>query len=398
MDKVKKLILNGAEMKVDDSSALKLPEDIEPQDGDILVYSEEEEAFIYQQKSDIVEIDSQLDNSSDNPVKNRVLFTQFASKEKKKDIIEISFEYDSSTRKIKASYLINNESISGIRAKNTVYINYSSNTLYNNVSDDSSQQSTFSGQFYVNPAGETTELIALGQGIFPIQRLVLFNIVNPIDADQIVILKTPSIYLPADTEETPITGTVSLGNVSTSNMCYISFNEELDGDVVINYIISEPGYSDVSGSTTIEAGESYVSINLGKSAQRRQIRFSIGESESQHPILLSKYQDYFEGLLTAIDVLPLAVEGNINVIRFRTYNIAIPEDGFTLQIPFGSGNHGAYPSTIIIPPIEANSYGDVHINRPDRSSFGPIQCTFTYQSDCKTDQYQLVLTSRSIWV
>lgn len=309
--KVSKLVFNGNIINIDDKSALQLPDGVEMQDGDVLVYNEHDQAFEYVNKDDLVEKENGIIPNSQKVAKSGDVYTAIQKAVNHFNECYLDISYDSSTSKI----LITPEQGKSIETDlrilvMTINTNYNSQTeelKFSNIVDIITiNEASQSAEKYISPYSE--------------DRVFYFLLVNNAPSLQICYLNIDSILIPGINEKTNVTLSAALSTVGGVQVINITSSVNVDVDVDVNL-----RFIDSNNNTTTET----IKLIAGSSTQTKQISMS-GAARTCYltcvPTAVSELQNYIMQTtelaipagLGSVEIIPEADSNNPQVI-FSTY-------------------------------------------------------------------------------
>ena len=409
MGKVKRISLNGVPLDIDDENALQLP-DVEPRDGDILVYSSEafdgEGGFEYQPKPANITVDSELNANSENPVQNKAIV---AGVEKKKQIVEVYANYNSVNNSLSFFAIIDGNRVDGSCDPFTIGF-MCFGTAYDQ--SDNLSISNLSGVFNISIQNGQVSQNTPNFGNFSNERNVNLFVSDPITSNRIVLLRTPVVSIPATGVTTNlITVTSQNGSNYTSDIILTPTNV-ITESIKVRLTIIEPGFEDKIIDRTLETSQLNYTINVGKSCQDRQVLVQIIENSNVSPCVLNTSVVRLTGRLESII---LNFDGNVvtyeyDGIRYVAVGGTIGGHGwiesnelFEFSSNLGDIDNPSDPVDIEVDGEEADvhpgqdGYGFYFWSTEDDAQFVVIlrvladfTYVFSYTEDCKGDRRQLI--------
>lgn len=256
MKKLSKIIINGVSTDIKDSSALELPESVEMQDGDVLVYSEDEQGFIYINKDNLVEVENGIKRNSEKLAKSGDVYTAIHSAINPNNDCYLDITYDPNTSKIHIDPAQDCEILTDLKL-----LVISLNTSYSQQVEVLNFQNTIK-IISLNALQSSAELYV---GSYNEDRVFNFLLVNNDCVEQKCFLNCDSILIPGINEKTNVVITASLGSIAGRQTINVtsSINVNVDIDVNLTFVGENSG-------STIET----ITLLSGSSSQTKEIRMS----------------------------------------------------------------------------------------------------------------------------
>ena len=393
MGKVRKINLDGQTLQIDDDNALQLPEGVVPQDGDILIYSEADDAFIYGRQSAQITVDDELSETSTNPVQNKVITTQL---ELKKKVICLYARFDTSTGAIKIAATIDGESNQGV-AQDSVDIAFMCFATYYDQLEDDLEISNISGYETIVPNSDQEVSLTQNFGSFPTERKVLLFVSDQVTEHQIVKLATPVINIPQGQITTNLIQ-VSAGNGPVySNQIVFTPTVALGANIGVRLRIQEDGYTDVIRDIVLPAGSTVYNQNIGSSGQYRVVSCAITNNSQIAPCTLNTSMLSVAGRLPLCNfMVAILYNGGdyydleISVANVPSLDVSLIQG---MQIVFSKGG-GQYGTDEFIATFSNDAYVDSGFVKQRftcrRANSSSYNVDIKYNANSRNDNMQLV--------
>lgn len=276
--KIKNIRLNGQVYALDDQDALQLPEGVELQDGDVLVYNEGEDAFECVNRNDLVDVEKGVVENSQKLVKSGDVYTAINSISN--SICNLEIDYNGASNKL--VFHVASGTPSALNT-NVGLLVLSINTHY----DSGQQDLNFSNIVTILHLDKNTTSVEYQLDNYVDDRQFYFVLINNNQKTQVCTINRDTILVPGVNAKTNVVLTPSVDITGVEPGAKISIISSVAVDVDINVSIDvQEAYSHRIVNGVLTSGTSQVIINVGSSGRSRVCNISIT------PASVSSTQNY----------------------------------------------------------------------------------------------------------
>lgn len=275
--KIKNIRLNGTSYALDDQDAIEIPEGVELQDGDVLVYNELEESFECINRNSLVDVEKGVVENSQKLVKSGDVYTAIDSAINTNPC-NLDIDYDNVNGKF--IFHVASGSPSSLNVNVSLLV-LSINTHYDSVQ----QELAFSNIVTILHLDKNTSSVEYLLDQYIDDRQFYFILINNSQNVQTCILNRDTILVPGVNEKTNVILTPSFISPDDVNAISVVSSVAVDTDITIVIDIIEP-HANRRITGTLLAGTSQVNINIGDCGYNRSCGVSIT------PVSVSSTQNY----------------------------------------------------------------------------------------------------------
>lgn len=294
MKKLSKIIINGVSTNIKDSSALELPEEVEIQNGDVLVYSEDEGCFIYVNKDALVEVENGIKRNSEKLAKSGDVYTAIYSAINPNNDCYLDITYDPNTSKIHIDPSQDCEVLTDLKL-----LVISLNTSYSQQVEELNFQNTIK-VISLNPLQSSAELYV---SPYNQDRVFNFLLVNNDCVEQKCFLNSDSILIPGVNEKTNVVITASLGSIAGRQTIIVTSSINVNVDIDVNLTFVGENSTTTTETITLLSGSSSQTKEIGMSGNARICYLAITPSS------IDELQNY------VLQTLELAIPAGLTKVQ-----------------------------------------------------------------------------------
>ena len=359
--KIKNIRLNGNVYALDDQDALQLPEGVELQDGDVLVYDAQEQAFDCVNRNDLVDVERGIVENSQKLAKSGDVYTAINSISNSTCNLEV--DYNGANNKL--VFHVASGTPSALKTSVGLLV-LSINTHY----DSQQQELNFSNIVTILHLDENTTSVEYQLDNYIDDRQFYFVLINNNQKVQVCTINRDTILVPGVNTKTNVVLTPSVDITGAEAGAKISIISSVAVDVNINVSIDvEEAYSHRIVNGVLTSGTSQVIINVGSSGRSRICNISIT------PASVSSTQNYIlqQSTITApanIGLRELVITADSDTTHVHVKTIDDSTVGNDIDVILYLPRNGTSP--IAIPDLIERGSAESVINYGGQSFNGPI--------------------------
>jgi hypothetical protein len=383
--KIKNIRLNGTSYALDDQDAIQIPEGVELQDGDVLVYNESEESFECVNRNSLVDVEKGVVENSQKLVKSGDVYTAINSAINP-NACNLDIDYDNVNGKF--VFHVASGSPSSLNVNVSLLV-LSINTHYNSQE----QELAFSNIVTILHLDKNNTSVDYILDQYIDDRQFYFILINNSQNVQTCVLNRDNILVPGVNQKTNVVLTPSV-DITGNPGAKISIISSVAVDTNINVnieVIEQRNTKLVSG--TLLAGTSQVIINVGSSGYDRLCNISIS------PVSVSSSQNYIlqQNSITAphdIGTMELIAEvyNESPAVKIKTIDDSLIS-GNDIDVKLILPRNGTNPLVLIRTISVGNSY--VIIDYTGASFNGPI-ASIELGNNNKDEFYEYYISNSNI--
>lgn len=359
--KIKNIRLNGNVYALDDQDALQLPEGVELQDGDVLVYDAAEQAFECVNRNSLVDVERGIVENSQKLAKSGDVYTAINSISN--NVCNLEVDYNGANNKL--VFHVASGTPSALKTSVGLLV-LSINTHY----DSQQQELNFSNIVTILHLDENITSVEYQLDNYIDDRQFYFVLINNNQKVQVCTINRDTILVPGVNTKTNVVLTPSVDITGVEAGAKISIISSVAVDVNINVSIDvEEAYSHKIVNGVLTSGTSQVIINVGSSGRSRICNISIT------PASVSSTQNYIlqQSSITApanIGLMELVAIASSDSTHVRVKTIDDGTVGNDINVILYLPRNGTSP--IAIPDLIERGSAECAINYGGQSFNGPI--------------------------
>lgn len=278
--KIKNIRLNGTKYELEDQNALQLPEGVELEDGDVLVYNESEEGFECINRNSLVEVEKGIIENSKKVATSGDVYTAINAAVNPNSC-NLEVYYDSTYQKI--GFRVAQNTPAALKISVSLLV-LSINTHY----DSQQQELNFSNIVTILHLDKNTSSVEYQLDSYIDDRQFYFILINNSQNVQTCVLDRDSLLVPGVNEKTNVilTPSVDLTGADPGAKISVVSSIAVNTNININLEVINHDNTKTYVNGVLSAGSSQVVINIGSSGYSRICNISIV------PVSVSSTQNY----------------------------------------------------------------------------------------------------------